>query len=414
MRVRFNLTKPKDVGLAVRRFLVFVLPALVIAGAITANMVMGLFKPVPEEKEETIKATPVVIAEARAEQVRLTITAQGEATPRRDISFSPQVSGKIVYMSPDFIAGGAFEEGEVLIRIDPTEYNYRVIQARSDVARSRSRFENEKAETKIARAEWEELGEGEGSALARREPQLAEAAALLASAEASLREAELQLARTTIKAPFKGRVRSKQVDVGEYVTPGDDLGEIFATDIMQVALPLTDSELGQLGLPIGFSETENDPGPAATLTALVAGQRRIWRGRVVRTDSGYDRETRVVFAYVEVADPYGAGADHGAPLAAGLFVSAAIEGRQIEEGVIIPRTALRGEDQVYIARDDDTLEIRKVVVASSNRREAILVGGVTPGERVITSPVRGVADGIAIAVAGAPEKSSPTVAEVTN
>lgn len=409
-----KIKKPSNWDLAIKRVVVFVLPALVLVGAIAGNMAMSVFKPKPEEKEEIVKATPVVVAEAKAESVRLTVRAQGEATPRTDISLTPQVSGKINYVSPEFIEGGAFEKGDVLIRIEPSEYEFRVVQARANVAQAQSRFASEEAETRIARKDWEELGQGEGTDLALRKPQMAEAAAALASAKAALNEAELQLARATIRAPFKGRVQTKSVDFGQYVTPGMDLGAIFSTDIMEVALPLTDSELGQLGLDIGFRQSEGNPGPDVILTALVAGEPRVWQGRIARTDSGYDRETRVLFAYVEVVDPYDAGSDDGAPLAAGLFVTAEVQGREIEDSVVVPRTALRGSDEVLIARNDNTLEIRKVAVASSDRQRAVLIGGLRAGEKVITSPVRGAADGIAIAVAGAPEDDTSTVADLSN
>jgi len=288
------------------------------------------------------------------------------------------------------------------------------VQAKANVAQARSRYASETAEANIARKNWEELGEGEGSALALREPQMAEAAALLASAKAAFREAQLQLQRTAIRAPFKGRVRSKLVDIGEYVSPGISLGEVFSTNVMRIVLPLTDFELGQLGLQIGFAQSKAKAGPPVKLTALVAGQPRLWHGRIVRIDSGYDRQTRVVFAYAEVMDPYGA--DHDAPLASGLFVTAEIEGAEIHNGIVVPRTALRGEDEVYIARNDNTLEIRKVVVASSDRTQAILIDNIQAGERVITSPVRGAAEGIEIAIAGdsATQDNPATVAGASN
>ncbi len=415
MTGRFKIRKPKNIGLAIRRFFVFALPAIVLVGAVVGNIGMGVFKPKPEDKEETaVKATPVVVAEAEAESIQLTVTAQGEAAPRTEINLAPQISGKIVYVSPEFIQGGAFEKGDVLIRVAPEEYQFRVIQARANVAQARNRYVSEQAETNIARKDWEELGQGEGAPLALREPQLAEAAAMLASAEAAFHEAELQLDRTSIRAPFKGRVRSKAVDIGEYVTVGANLGRIFSTDIMQVTLPLTDSELGQLGLPIGFRQTSDKPGHEVSLTAIVAGRPRVWNGRIARTDSSYDRETRVVFVYAEVKDPYGAGADNGAPLAANLFVTAHIKGAEIENGVVVPRAALRGDNEVFVARDDNTLEIRRVSVASSDRTRAVLIGGVEPGEKVIISPVRGAADGISIAIAGAPEAETATLADATN
>ena len=415
MGIRFlTIKKPKDVGLAVRRLLVFALPAVVLVGAVGANMAMGLFSPKPEEKEEVVKATPVVVAQAISENVRLTVSAQGEARPRTQITLTSQVSGKINYVAPQFIEGGAFEQGETLVRIEPAEYEFRVVQARAEVAQARSRFASEEAETRIARKDWEELGEGEGSALARREPQMAEADAALASAQARLREAELQLERTTIRAPFKGRVQTQIANIGQFVRPGDNLGDVFSTDVMEVALPLTDSELGELGLTIGFRDDGNTQGPEVILTALVGGKPRVWRGRIAHTDAGYDRQTRVLFAYVEVADPYGEGADQGAPLAAGLFVTAEIQGREIDNSVIIPRAALRGNDQVFVARDNGTLEIRQVAVASSDRTRAVLIGGLHPGEKVITSPVRGAADGIEIAIAGQPNNDSTTLATATN
>ena len=411
-----SLKKPDDMGLAVRRFFVFALPAFAFLGFVVVFVAMGALKETPEEKEDIIKATPVVVAQAEAEPVRLTITTQGEATPRTAIDLAPQISGKVVYVSPSFLEGGAFEKGDVLIRIEPAEYEFRVIQARSNVAQARSRFASEEAEAQIAQKEWEEIGDGEGTELALRKPQLAEAAALLASAEAALREAELQLARTSIRAPFKGRVDAKMIDIGQYVTPGLKMGEIFSTDTMEIALPLTDSELGQLGLQVGFQQTTENLGPEVKLSALVAGAPRQWVGRITRTDSGYDRETRVLFAYAEVKDPYGAGADNGAPLAAGLFVGAEIEGREYDNSVVVPRTALRGNDQVFVARADNTLEIRTVAVAQTDRIRAVLIGGLEEGENVVTSPVRGAADGMIIAIAGgvADNGSATSVADASN
>lgn len=400
-----KIRKPSNLDLAIKRFVVFALPAIMIAGAFGANMVMGAFAPKPTKEEETIKATPVVVAEAIAESVSLYVTAQGEATPRTDITLTPEVSGKVVDVSPAFIKGGSFEKGDILIRIDPEQYRYRVIQAEANVAQAKSRFASEKAEAAIAQRDWQELGDGEAAPLTLREPQLAEAAAALASAQAALDEAKLQLERATVRAPFTGRVRTKLVDLGQFVSPGLSMGEVFATDVMEIALPLTDAEMGQLGLHVGFRQTDSLQGPNVTLSAVVGGETRVWNGSIARTDSEYNRETRVIFAYAEVRDPYGAAAIDGAPLASGLFVTARIVGREIENSVVVPRAALRGDDTVYVARDDDTLEIRMVTVASSDRNRAVLTSGIAAGERVITSPVRGAADGIALAVAGADNAS---------
>lgn len=406
-------SKPSNIGLVVRRLVAFALPAIVIAGSIGGVIAMNALKPKPEEKEDTIKATPVAIAYAKAEPVNLSVTTQGEALPLREIDLTPEVSGRVIALSPSFIEGGTFSEGDVLLKIQPTEFELRVTQAKAAVAQANNRYASELAEAEIAKREWEEIGNGEGSSLALRRPQLAEAAAALASAKAAQKEAEFQLSRTEIRAPFNGRVQSKSVDIGQFITAAAPIGRIFSSDVMQIALPLTDAELGRLGLSVGFVATKDNPGTSVTLTAPMAGKVRNWTGRVTRTSSSFDRETRVLFAYVEVTDPYGTGADKGAPLAAGLFVTATIDGRAIENSVVVPRAALRGKDKVYIAREDDTMEIRQVAVAASNKNEAVLIDGLVDGEAVIISPVRGAAEGMAIAVSGKTSSSSEAIAEAS-
>ena len=380
------------------RAIVFVLPILVIAGAIAAFMAMSALKPKPEEKEDVVKAIPVLTAIATQDDVTLKVNVQGEVQPRTEINIVPQVSGLITYMSPKFIEGGRFNKGDLLVRIEPAEFELRVTQARANVAQAETVISRETSEAAIARRDWEELGRsGQPTPLTLREPQMAEAKAQLASAKARLAEAELQLARTSLYAPFTGRVTMRHVDQGEFVSAGTRLGEIYATNIMDVRLPMTHEELRRAGLSLGFEATSKAPSIPVTLSANVAGQYSEWQGRIVRTDSRFDSQTRVLYAYAEVRDPFGSGASDGVPLAPGLFVNAAVEGQKLENVIVIPRSALRGEDKVYLAKDD-TLSIKTVTVMSSSRDEAILESGIEVGDRVITSPIRGVADGMKIAI----------------
>jgi len=380
------------------RALIFMLPVIVIAGAIGAFVAMSALKPKPEEKEDVVKAIPVLTAIAAQDDVTLTVNVQGEVQPRTEINLVPQVSGLITYMSPKFIEGGRFNKGDLLARIEPAEFELRVTQAKANVAQAETTITRETSEAAIARRDWEELGRsGQPTPLTLREPQMAEAIAQLASAKARLAEAELQLARTSLYAPFTGRVTMRHVDQGEFVSAGARLGEIYATNIMDVRLPMTNDELRRAGLTLGFEATGKTPGIPVTLSADVAGTYSEWQGRIVRTDSRFDSQTRVLFAYAEVRDPFGSGASNGTPLAPGLFVNAAVEGQKLEDVILIPRSALRGEDKVYLA-NEDMLSIKTVTVMSSNRDEAILDGGIKIGDTVITSPIRGVADGMKIAV----------------
>lgn len=352
------------------------------------------------EKPETAEAEPrglaVFVEQAVRAEAVLAVTTQGEARPRREIDLVPQVSGKIVAVADSYEAGGFFEEGDTLIRIEDADYRLAVTRAEATVAQAQRILERERAESEIARRDWEELGEGEASPLALRQPQLAEAEASLAAARAQAEDARLQLARTRLTAPFDSRLREKTADLGQFVSPGQRVGRLFSTDIMQVRLPLTDSELALLDLPLAFEAKEGVPGPEVTLSAVVAGKERIWNGRIARTDSALDPRTRTLGAIVEVQDPYGEGADDDMPLAAGLFVNAHIVGRVVPDAYALPRAALRGAATVYVANTDGTLDIRQVEVVSTDRDRVVISSGVFDDEHIVVSPILSAQQGMAI------------------
>ena len=407
-RDEFFAAKPK--ASLLKRVTMFFLPILVIAGAVFGSGAMGAFKPTPETKDETPRTAPVLVADVMARDTSLKIQSQGEVRPRTEINLAMQVGGKINYISPAFVEGGQFTKGDILVRLETTDYDLRVTQAQANVAQAETVLTRELSEGEIARLDWEDLGEGDPSPLTLREPQAAEARARLASAQALLDEAKLSQSRTVLRAPFNGRVREQTAALGEFISPAQKLGRAYAIDVAEVKLPLTDADLSKLGIGIGFQASAANPGPAVEFSAEVGGKVRKWQGRIVRTNSGYDASTRVLYAYGEVKRPYTKGADEGVPFASGLFVNASIAGRKINDALVIPRTALRGNDKVYIAAADDTLTIRTVSVISSSRYEAIIASGIRVGDKVITSPVRGVAEGMKIDIA---DKDQPSAIAVT-
>ncbi len=355
----------------------------------------------PERAEVVARPTAVFVANAEPTPIQLAVRTQGEVAPLTEIDLVTQVSGRITYVNPNFVNGGFFEAGETLVQLEDADYRLAVTRASALVAQRRQQLIREQAEADLAREEWEALGDGEASALTLREPQMAEAQAQLAAAEASLAEARLNLSRTRISAPFDGRVRAKAADVGQFVGPGARVGRVFSTDRVEIRLPLTNTELATLAMPLAFQANGQDLGPVVRLSASLAGQEHVWEGRVVRTDSAIDPQTRTMSAIVEVDDPYGAAAQAtGAPLAIGLFVNAEIQGRSIDYAYALPRSALRGASQVFVAELDGTLSVREVTVADSNSERVIITSGVTAGERVVTSPLRGAATGMLIRALG--------------
>lgn len=375
-------------GGLLRKVLVVLVPIGVIIGFIIATMIIVKANEKPKENKRKFNTLAVMADYARVEDVQLSVSTQGEARPRREIDLVPEVGGKIVYVSPNFLEGGIFKKGEVLVRIDDSDYKVAEIRASANVAQAEQLLVREIAEGQIAKQDYEELGRGGASPLALREPQRQQAEAALLAAKADLENARLQLTRTAVRAPFAGRIRSKQSDIGQFVAPGSRLGRIFSTDVIEVRLPLTDLDLSKIDLPISFFAQSADEALDVELSAVVSGKMRVWNGKIMRTDSAYDTQTRALFAIAEVFDPYGTGAsDENVPLAPGLFVNAKISGKTFENVIVMPRDGLRPDNEVYIVDDKGKAEIRKVSVLDSNSQRAVLTSGVASGELVLLSPM---------------------------
>jgi RND family efflux transporter MFP subunit len=380
--------QPKKRGL-LRKTLIVLTPILIVFGFIAATSIFIALNKKPEEKKRPFNPLAVLADYAKTETVQLTIGTQGEARPRTEIDLVPQVAGKIVYVSPNFIEGGIFTKGETLIRIEDADYNVAVIRAQASVAQAEQALVREQAESEIARADYAELGRSDApSALALREPQMQQAKAALQATQAELEAAKLQLTRTEVRAPFSGRVRSKSSDLGQFVSPGSRLGQIFSTNIVQVRLPLTDNDLSKIDLPIAYVAKSRKTAPQVELSATIGGVQQIWNGQIMRTDATYDTQTRALFAIAEVFDPYGKGAsNNGVPLAPGLFVDANVNGKNFDDMIVIARDGLRPDNEVYIVDNKGKAEIRKVSVLDTDSDRAVLTGGVTDGELVILSPM---------------------------
>lgn len=356
--------------------------------------VMGAMRPQITPEEPEIAPPTVFYMVAAPRSVTLDVTAQGEVRPRTDITLTAQVSGRIVETGPGFVDGGSFDKDELLVKIEDADYRFAVTSARARVAQAEEALRREEAESVLARRDYEELGrDDDPSELALRMPQLAQAKAAFEAAQADYRAAQLNLQRTSIAVPFKGRVRERTTGVGQFVSPGAQLARVFSTDVAEIRLPLTDSDLAKLGVPIGYTESADRPGPEVALSAIVAGEEHQWTGRIARTEGAIDPSTRQVYAVAVVDDPYGAAAMTGAPLAVGLFVDARIQGRPYESAIVLPRSALYGRNTVYVIAEDDTLRERTVSVVAADRDTITISSGVEPGERVATSPLRGAGNG---------------------
>jgi len=340
---------PDKKGGFLRKLLVILTPILIIVGFIVATSIFISLNKEPKEKKRNFNTLAVIADYAKLDDVQLQVRTQGEARPQIEIDLVPQVGGKIVYVSPNFIEGGIFQKGETLLRIEAADFQVAVIRAEAGVAQAEQVLVREKAEGDIARQDYEELGRGEPTPLALRLPQQAQARASLQAAQAELDAAKLNLSRTSVRAPFAGRVRSKASDIGQFVTPGSRLGRIFSTNVVEVRLPLSDAQLSKLDLPVAYVAENRESAPRVDLNALVAGKVRHWDGRIMRTDSTYDTATRAFFAIAQAANSYGTGSfEDGVHLAPVLFADAAIAVQSFDNAICVPRDHSCPHDDDYV------------------------------------------------------------------
>lgn len=359
---------------------VFAAGILIVAVGIAATLIK-INEP-PEKRPEASIAPLIEVVRARAETVQFSVRSQGTVLPRNETVLSAEVAGAVVSLSPKFVAGGMFEAGEELLRIDPTNYQVAVEQAEALV---------EQREIEYRGAErLREQGY-------RAEAEYASAKAARASANAELVRARRNLERSRVSLPYAGLVRAREADLGQYVNVGSRLGVVFSTGEAEIRLPLTDNDLRFVDLPDPAEMTDGrlENGPAVALWSEQGGEMLRWQGRIVRSEAVVDVTTRVTYLVAEVVDPYrrSAGGDDRRTLPVGTFVGADIEGRSVEDVVIVPRSALRGNGQLVIVDDESRLEVRNVDVLRADADTAYLRGGIRDGElvalTVIENPING-------------------------
>ena len=371
------------------------IPLVILAAAVAVAAVFVANRRQLEPRQPEVPPTSVRVIEVEPGPVRLHVHAQGTVTPRTESALVPEVSGNVVWVSPNLVSGGYFESDEVLLRIDRRDYEAAVQRAIASLARA-------EADDELAAAEYQRAVDLHGRGLfsqadldaADRSARVA--AASLMDARLVLETAERDLNRTELRAPFSGLVRSEQVDVGQFVSRGNSIATIYATDYLEVRLPIADQELAYLNIPLG-TRGEFAPGqsPNVELTAEFAGRTQVWAARLVRTEAEIDPGTRMVYAIARVD-----GADHRqqdmiAP-PVGLFVQAEIDGLELDDVVVVPRSALRDGRYVLVVDSENRVNLQEVEVLRVYRDEAFITGGLRAGDLVSISMLQTVVDGMRV------------------
>ncbi|MEJ2384477.1 MAG: efflux RND transporter periplasmic adaptor subunit [Xanthomonadales bacterium] len=380
-----------------KKFFRIAAPVLVLTAGVLVMQGLIAAKPEPEKADDDVRAVSLYVDAVTSEEVKVAVRTQGEVRPKTEIELIPQVSGRIVAMSDNFNEGARFAPNSMLLKIDDADYRFALVQAEARVAAAQTALERQLATAEIKKEEWREGRKDQAPTnFALNLTQVAEARANLRSAEAALSKARLDLERTEIKVPFHGRVRERTVGIGQIVSAGQTMGRVYSTDTVEVRLPLTDSQLVELNLPLGFTADATTMAPAVEFSAKLGNREYTWLGEIVRVDGAIDENTRLIYATAEVRDPYGLAADQGMPIAVGMFVNADIAGVQEQSAFVMPRLALRNDNKVYVINEDNELEIRSVDVLSTSEERVLVTSGVRAGDRVVTSVVPNAVEGMAV------------------
>ena len=351
---------------------------IVISFAITVIMIFA--KPAPKPVQNKFVPPVVETMNAIPQSYKVQINSQGTVVPRTEITLTSEIPGKIDFVSRKIQSGSSFDKGDTLLVLDQRDFELALIAAQSSMYQAQVVYERELAESEVAKKEWGNINGGKASNLALRKPQLDQAKAALAAAEANYQRALLNVERTYIRAPFKGRVRNEYVDIGMVVSPGIPLAQIYAVDMVEVTLPIAENDIKFLSIPLDGRMVPFSKQPGMTLTSSFAGFTQTWNGKILRSAAEIDSRTRMLSVIGQV--PAKPSEQSTLPIKVGMFVNASIEGRSFNDIFVIPREKVR-DGEVWVLNNEGILNKREVSVLRYEKDKALISNGFETGDKVL-------------------------------
>jgi RND family efflux transporter MFP subunit len=379
------------------KLLKIAVPIIIILVGIIIMKALVSKRPAPNREVKTDPGILVRVLKAERENTEIIVKGAGTVKSSQEVSVIPQVSGRIVYAAPELDVGGFFENDAILFEIEDTDYRLALERAMSSRAKAEYELATIESRARIARAEWELINKDNDDTpnpLVLYGPQLRNAKAALASAAAQIEQARLDIERTKIKAPFSARVRSENIESGQYVKSGSSVVILAGTDAAEIAVPMPIKDLQWLKIP---RRGKRQNGASASVQLKVGSESYEWYGRVVRSTGEVDPKSRMMELIVEVKDPYGLthkSSSMRPALASGTFVDVHIKGRMLEGVFVIPRTALRDNSTVWIMDKENKLRIKTVVPLRMEKEKVIIAEGIDNGDMIVLSNISGAADGM--------------------
>jgi len=361
--------------------------------AVVCAVLLVWSKPIPEQLAPEEISTTIRVITVKRQTLQMEVKSQGTVLPHIQSELIPEVSGRVKWISSSLAAGGFFHKGDELVALDDTDHQSQVQLSKARLERSDAEFEHANFELKrMQTLVRDRLTSQSSLEIALRSQRIARAANT--EARISLEQARRNLSRTMLRAPYTGFVRNKRIDVGQYVQTGKTVASIYDSQSVEVRLPVMNSQLAYLELPMGHrGELNPQRAPRVILSTSYAGQHYQWQGTVVRTESEIDSKSRMTTVVARVNN---AQQSTQPRLQIGLFVSAIIKGRDINDIFRLPRAALRNQNQVLIVDEQSRLRFREVEVLRFENDNIIISSGLNEGEKVNVSPIQSVTDGMRV------------------
>lgn len=367
-----------------------ILPFAVLIGGIALAFAFSTMKTPPEEKPEQDTRPLIATQHVHLDAITLDVKSYGIVKPKDKTELIAQVGGQVISVAGQFVEGAFVKQGDILARIDPNDYEADLIEAQAGLAQASSALEIERAQAHVAKAEWERIKADASDAIASqlylRKPQLAEKMARYRSAQASVKRANRNLERTYIKAPYNAIINERSISLGSVVNQGSRLGALSAIAVAEVRLPVADNELQFL--------SNGGINANVTFSAQYAGKQTTWQAKIIRSEGVVDQKSRMSYLVAQLATPY---ANNSQPLRFGSYINATIEGRALDNAIIVPHHLVKN-NKIAILNNNLTLSFKTLNIIREQNGMIIANQGLNEGDQLIISALEYPTEGMAVKI----------------
>jgi RND family efflux transporter MFP subunit len=375
-----------------------IIPIVILAAGIAAMAIFFNMKKPPEQKDKVDKTPIVAVENISVAPMTLEVNSYGMVKPKYETELVAQVNGEIVELNDIFVRGGLVKKGQLLARIDPSDYHAALIDAQATMASARAALEKELAQGQVAEREWKQITNTSPTELSLRKPQLAQELARVKAAQASVLRAERNLERTEIRAPYNAMIDSRHIGLGSFVGIGSKIGHVLGTAIAEIRLPVADNQLAFL---VKTESTKQGVDAKVKLLGTYAGKDTQWQAIIVRSEGVIDSKSRMSYLVAEINDPYllnSASDSNEVPLRFGSYVNAKIMGYDISQAALVPRY-LVVNGKVALLDNESKLHYAVIDIVRQQGSDVIVTHGLQEGDQLIVSALDYPVDGMKLAVA---------------